>query len=375
MSRAGHPIQAVVRCITGNVNETMNRKRYLTYGMWVGLMAVITLLLQGCSQDATSPDQQQQGTSMQLSGVTRTGSTETVTDAHIRVFLTHGETVTQGLFTYNNQGAWNSTVKVTQDNTYHVYGYMPSDIATTSEVTVSGTVATMTLNGLKAVSDQDVCVLVGIQRVTSSTAEKNVVEGNYTYEAGAEGTNYAYVLMDHLYASLKASFSVNADYAALRQIYLKKVTLISDFNKVNAVITFTDGIGLTDTNVIMTNVASATEGSATTTLPNSDSGKMGTKLPITEFGTCDVLLYFAPTLFGNADDAVTVKSTYDVYDRKGNLVRSDCTAENKLVFSTIFGSSVNITKGVQYQLQMKVTPTYLYMLSEPDLDNPTVVVN
>lgn len=372
MSRAGHPILAVILCIIGNVNETMNWKRYLTYWMWGGLMAVIPFLLQGCSQDATPSEQQ--GMSMQLNGVTRAGTsgTETVTDAHIRVFLVNGDAVTRGLFSYNNQGEWNSTVKVVAGNTYHVYGYMPSDIADSYNVTAGGT---MTLNGLKAVSDQDVCVLVGIQRVTSSTAEKNVVEGNYTYAAGAEGTNYAYVLMDHLYASLKASFSVNADYAALRQIYLKKVTLISDFNKVNAEITFTDGIGLTDTNVIMTNVTPATEGSATTTLPNSDSGKMGTKLPITEFGTCDVPLYFAPTIFDSTDDPVTVRSTYDVYDTKGNLVRSDCTAENKLVFSTIFGSSVNITKGVQYQLQMKVNPTYIYMLSEPDLDNPTVVVN
>lgn len=338
-------------------------------------MAVIPFLLQGCSQDATPSEQQ--GTSMQLSGVTRAGSseTETVTDAHIRVFLVNGVTVTKGLFTYNNHGEWNSTVKVVAGNTYHVYGYMPSDIATTSEVTVSGTVATMTLNGLKAVSDQDVCVLVGIQRVTSSNEEKNIVEGNYTYAAGEEGKNYAYVLMDHLYASLKASFSVNADYAALRQIYLKKVTLISDFNKVNAVITFTDGIGLTDTNVIMTNDALATEGSATTTLPNSESGKMGTKLPITEFDTCDVPLYFAPTIFDSTDDPVTVRSTYDVYDTKGNLVRSDCTAENKLVFSKIFGTNVNIARGNQYQLKMTVNPTYLYMLSEPDLDNPTVVVN
>ena len=372
MSRAGHPILVVILCIIGNVNETMNWKRYLTYWMWGGLMAVIPFLLQGCSQDATSSEQQ--GMSMQLSGVTRAGTsgTETVTDAHIRVFLVNGDAVTGGLFSYNNHGEWNSTVKVVAGNTYHVYGYMPSDIADSHNVTAGGT---MTLNGLKAVSDQDVCVLVGIQRVTSSTAEKNVVEGNYTYAAGAEGTNYAYVLMDHLYASLKASFSVNADYAALRQIYLKKVTLISDFNKVNAVITFTDGIGLTDTNVIMTNVAPATEGSATTTLPNSDSGKMGTKLPITEFGTCDVPLYFAPTIFDSTDDPVTVRSTYDVYDTKGNLVRSDCTAENKLVFSKIFGSDVTITRGNQYQLKMTVNPTYLYMLSEPDLDNPTVVVN
>lgn len=349
----------------------MNRKRYLTYGMWVGLMTVITLLLQGCSQDATSPDQQQQGTSMQLSGVTRTGSTETVTDAHIRVFLASGNAVTEGLFTYNNQGEWNSTVKVVAGNTYHVYGYMPSDIADSYNVTAGGT---MTLNGLKAVSDQDVCVLVGIQCVTSSTAEKNVVEGNYTYEAGAEGTNYAYVLMDHLYASLKASFSVNADYAALRQIYLKQVTLTSDDATVNAVITFTDGSGLTGTNVTMTKVTPATEGSATAILPNIDSGKTGTRLLTSAIGSCDVSFYFAPLLFG-IDDRVKVKSTYDVYDMKGNLVRSNCTAENKLVFSKIFGSDVTITRGNQYQLKMTVNPTYLYMLSEPDLDNPTVVIN
>lgn len=352
----------------------MNRKRYLTYGMWVGLMTVITLLLQGCSQDAT-PSEQQQGTSMQLSGVTRAGSsdTETVKDAHIRVFLASGNAVTEGLFTYNNQEEWNSTVKVVAGNTYHVYGYMPSDIATTSEVTVSGTVATMTLNGLKAVSDQDVCVLVGIQRVTSSTEEKNVVEGNYTYAAGEEGTNYAYVLMDHLYASLKASFSVNADYAALRQIYLKQVTLTSDDATVKAVITFTDGSGLTGTNVTMTKVTPATEGSATAILPNIDSGKTGTRLLTSAIGSCDVSFYFAPLLFG-IDDQVKVKSTYDVYDMKGNLVRSDCTAENNLKFSKIFGSDVTITRGNQYQLKMTVNPTYLYMLSEPDLDNPTVNV-
>jgi hypothetical protein len=255
---------------------------------------------------------------------------------------------------------------------------MPSDIADSHSVTSSGTVATMTLTGMKAVSDQDVCVLVGIQRVTSPTAEKNVVEGNYTYEAGEEGTNYAYVLMDHLYASLKASFSVNADYDALRQIYLKEVTFISGYNKVNAVITFTDdtdGSGLT--NVTMNKVTPATEGtkgSATTTLPNSDSGKMGTKLPIENSGTYDVLFYFAPTIFDSVDDAMIVKSTYDVYDRKGNLVRSDCTAENKLVFSAKFGSDVIIARGLQYQLKMTVNPTYLYMLSEPDLDNPTVSV-
>ena len=65
-----------------------------------------------------------------------------------------------------------------------------------------------------------------------------------------------------------------------------------------------------------------------------------------------------------------LRSTYDVYDKKGNLIRKSCQAVNNLKVADLF----TLQRGKGYSLTMKVMPTYLYMLSEPDLDNPTVNV-
>ena len=66
-------------------------------------------------------------------------------------------------------------------------------------------------------------------------------------------------------------------------------------------------------------------------------------------------------------NSLTLVCTYDVYDKQGNLVRQECTAENKL-------QSVTLTRGEWRTVNLTVNPTYLYVLSEPDLDNPTVVI-
>ena len=68
-------------------------------------------------------------------------------------------------------------------------------------------------------------------------------------------------------------------------------------------------------------------------------------------------------------------SVYDVYDKQGNLVRKECTAQNKLEISTLFDGQDATKPGWRYNVEMTIVPTYLYVLSEPDLDNPTVVVN
>ena len=68
-----------------------------------------------------------------------------------------------------------------------------------------------------------------------------------------------------------------------------------------------------------------------------------------------------------------LRSTYDVYDKKGNLIRLNRVAENKLNPFYIFNIS-DIQRGKQYVLNLTVTPTYLYQLSDQDLDNPTLVV-
>ena len=79
----------------------------------------------------------------------------------------------------------------------------------------------------------------------------------------------------------------------------------------------------------------------------------------------DIYACFAPTLSGS----LTLVSTYDVYDSQGNLIRQDCTANNKL-------PDLEAVRAQRVQVNMTVAPSYLYVLSNPDLlNNPTVKID
>jgi len=73
-------------------------------------------------------------------------------------------------------------------------------------------------------------------------------------------------------------------------------------------------------------------------------------------------------------------STYDVYDKnvttehlEGNLIRKDCKATNTIPLSVIDRFS-EASRGTRYTINMTIKPTYLYMLSDPDLNNPSVEI-
>ena len=72
---------------------------------------------------------------------------------------------------------------------------------------------------------------------------------------------------------------------------------------------------------------------------------------------------------------LVLTSRYDVYDKKGNLIRKDCTATNTLEISSLYPTQTEARRGSRYTVNLIIKPTYLYVLSEPDLDNPTVVLN
>jgi hypothetical protein len=67
-------------------------------------------------------------------------------------------------------------------------------------------------------------------------------------------------------------------------------------------------------------------------------------------------------------------SLYDVYDTKGNLIRKDCKATNTMELKDLLTEQTEAKRGWRYQVNLNINPTYLYVLSEPDLDNPTVTV-
>ena len=81
-------------------------------------------------------------------------------------------------------------------------------------------------------------------------------------------------------------------------------------------------------------------------------------------GTCLI----SPGVNSNGNDLI-LRTIFDVYDKDGNLYRRDCIAENHI--NWIFQELLH---GYSYTIKLEVCPTYLYIMSKPDLENPTLKV-
>lgn len=83
--------------------------------------------------------------------------------------------------------------------------------------------------------------------------------------------------------------------------------------------------------------------------------------------------YLAPAAIGASGiEKFVLVTTYDVYDRKGNLIRENQEAMNTFAPMTLTSA---LLPGEEFTFNITVTPTYLYMLSEPDLDSPTFTIS
>ena len=255
---------------------------------------------------------------------------------------------------YNNN-KWHAFFDVTPDKTYTVYGYMPKSGEMSSTLTKStADAATLTITGIKPVTTEDICIITG-----AKDTDEGLKEGQFSWywpiSAGDE--NYKiHLLMDHLYAAALFSLKIDTDYALLRTIKLKTMTLSTDNGSVNATISLTHNE--TGASPISNVTYTASGSSDVVVLFNSDEGTALDKSVPLPVNVC-----FAPTL--SAD--LTLVSTYDVYDSKGNLIRQNCTATNKL-------PNLDANRGQRVQVNLTVNPTYLYVLSDPDLDNPTITI-
>jgi hypothetical protein len=258
--------------------------------------------------------------------------------------------------TYNpNTNKWNAYFEVTADKNYTVYGYMPKTGEMGSTLAKStADAATLTINNIKPVTTDDICIITGVKGT-----DDGLKEGLFSWYTPVGAKTYKIsLLMDHLYAAAQFRLKIDAEYAALRTIKLKTMTLRTVKGSVNATIALTHNT--TGTSPISSITYTLSDGSSTADIYNSNEG---TALPTTTATPLSVNAYFAPELSSN----LTLVSTYDVYDRKGNLIRQDCTATNKL-------PNLEAIRGQRVQLNLTVNPTYLYVLSDPDLDNPTITI-
>lgn len=349
------------------------RKEHICSVMLIALLLIVVGgLLTSCSNDDT---QESKSTSLQIMGFTRSGdptqSYEGKGDySPINLFLVDGETQKQekqGSARYNGS-EWRISGFTNEDigtsHTYSLYGFAPAE-AIGSSLTVGAENTTLTLTSLPAVNAKDVCFIVGLQRTENQDTPKGSwddYEGNFSFTTGstAETKNLLYLLMDHVYASVCFTMAIDEEYAALRSIKIKKMELLSTQNTTTATITLTPNNTGADP-VQSVTYSSATGSSCSATFFES---KVGDEL--TTFDTDKAKEYTCCFLPG-LSNALTLVTTYDVYDRKGNKI-DERTASNKL-------PALTALRGDRVTINLTVAPTYLGVLSDPDLDNPTITIN
>jgi hypothetical protein len=276
--------------------------------------------------------------------------------------------------------------------TYYLYGYIPKEDAEGVTISPNDTYsngAVLTINGLNAVTPSDVCVVIGAKRghdvdddnTGTDESPEGLQAGQFAVVVnrvvkeggGASSSNYIFLLFDHIYSALRFRFSVQTEYAALRTIKLRKLELTpyQDDQKTGVNTKFNATIQLKKND----DKVSPIVGDVDFTPVESEASALD--VPIFD-GEVELPTYQFPLeflgCFVPGCKYFKLRCTYDVYDNNNNLIRQGCEAENDFDLDSKFGNEAHVMRGHCYSYSITVQPTYLYVLSEPDMDNPTVTI-
>ena len=280
-------------------------------------------------------------------------------------------------FFFKGGSTWRTDLEITAGD-YYLYGYAPHVAGITCQITDGDEVpdgeyskgAILTLHNVPTLMMEDLCTVVGAKHGSGKETVVGLRRGDFKYSASSTETeNYVFLLFDHLYAALDIHLRVHGDYHALRTIHLTDMHMQTCNDE-------TPTKKKTDVKVTL----AATEGESpiqsiiyTPTGTEEVDAEVFHSTGGVELGTDyqSYLSYFMP----HGITKVILTCTYDVYDKKGNLVRRDCKASNTLDFNQLFDRFDMVRAGTHYNIYLTIRPTYLYMLSDPDLENPEMVVS
>ena len=262
---------------------------------------------------------------------------------------------------------------------YYVYGFTPS--AAADDATIERLPepdddfkngAKLTIKGLRT-AGYDACVTIGAKEGPDADHDNGLTAGDFKFQlkTGVSVKNYLYLLFDHLSSALSISIKVDGTYNTLRTIKLKQLSLQTATEtglmaeKADVEVTLNHNDMGTNPITTLTYTPTGTSGTGTPVFQTDDGLTLTT-------GYKSFLSHFLPI---SDVTKVVVTCTYDIYDKKGNLIRKDSKATNTVRLSDIIAYFPGVERGWKYGINMTVVPTYLYMLSEPDLEDPMMVVN
>lgn len=296
---------------------------------------------------------------------------QSLVDATIHMFFTRqDQSPEQGSFRKTGDN-WISTVEM-ESGQYYLYGFIPENVVggATSINPIAGGYekgAIIRFTRLSSVVPSDVCVAVAAGGGTVDGPNEGYAVGKFGF-SGAD--RYVYLLFDHLYASICFSFKIDADYNKLRTVKIKQLRLKSEFMQKYYDATVTLTANTTGSNPITAVSFDGTGYSETADGLLFKAEGETSEIELWDDAFTEFLGCFVPGDYTR----FTLETTYDVYDKNENLVRKDCVAENNIYTNSFLPTGVFWRRGIMLKIYLTVNPTYLYMLSEPDLDNPTVTL-
>lgn len=354
-------------------------------------------------QSGGYPEAPLDGELLRVGSVTRSGEEEALEPnplpwGDIKLYMIPAEGTTypkspeqSGNITYNGLGddgyiIWNATrLVVKPGRDYYMFGYMPADLGMNAtfiapengdpgwdtdgdgimdvpEPTVqqiSATSAKMTFTNLPTMINEDFCIIVGAKEGRTPLGIDDL--GSFIYHAPENTSNGYYVslLADHLYASVEFRVTIDNDYNVLRKVMLKRMTLKSSATAktlLDTEVTLTMNDQRTHPIVADPDNTLKTGGSDEFNLYFSNDGVELSPTVLQSFTGC-----FAEGLGGD----LSIECEYDIYDRVSGVNNK---IETRTVVNGLKSLLQNLKRGRKKVINMKVDPTYLYQLSDGDVD-------
>jgi len=326
------------------------------------LVIMALLFAAGCSKDAadhTESAQEPQPASLKVVGLTRATSGNTDWD-DIHIYLTSsGTQVAEGKFGYaSDTKEWSTHLKLKSGaGTFRLYGFMPDDPSLTASLqNVTAVNAQIKLENVNPLTTIDYCVVTGVRQVETASDHTSATRGMFSFDYYSYRQNYINLFLDHLMSRLVFNMKISPTYNAVRTIKVKKMTLkLADISSMSVTVTFADGYGISAISYFPTGAA------ANSCIIENEEKTLTTSPAAICTG------YMVPdNVFINK---LELETEFEVYNKKGDKI-AERTAVNKLTEPL-----AELQRGEERTLLLTIDPSYLYVLSDPDLDNPTIKID
>ncbi len=295
---------------------------------------------------------------------------------------------TKGYFSPVENG-WRSSLMVSLGLNYYIYAYtsIPGVLWDNVNFTFNSTSdVKATFDGISILSETDPLVCRASAGTTDDApgaplTASNLTEGEFqrmTIQGSVNDQNVTtystkvYLAMDHLYAKANIKFKMDDIYVyqEYRTIKLKEVSISTNKGMVSG----THTLDLISGNLTLSNKQQS-DREVTVNLMNGpsstavkDAGTDVVTLTETDYKSIGWFTFLPipqdEYSSHNKTPEFTLNVLYDVYDSKGQLTRENQKASNSDILNGIIGAR----KGDSYDVNITVTPTYLYQLSDNDVE-------